>query len=114
MNDATPSRRTTSLAFTATTLVALVAMSASVSAAPARAVAQEARAESHVVRAVAAAMAAVARDLFGGETVSIAVLPNGPSDERTPAAALPIVHEVDAPPGRMLDERLLALPPPAC
>ncbi len=103
------------LAATATTLVALVAMSASVSTAAVPRDA-EVRLESHVVRAVAAAVAAAARDLLAAERSPVAM-----------AAFEPVLSAAEAVTGRcapapaqvtvsttLLGERLLDLPPPAC
>lgn len=102
------------LAATATTLVALMAMSASVSAVPVLRDA-EVRVESHVVRAVAAAVAAAARDLLAGKrsTTAVAafepVLGVAPALTWRPAVGAPRAT-VSA---TMLGERLLDLPPPA-
>ena len=113
-----PVRATRGLAATATTLVALVAMSATVSAGPTptRAPEAQARLESHVVRAVAAAVAAAARDLLAGQhpTVVAARL------EPAPQTGLAAGRWVRARPGSsggtqaLLAERLLDLPPPIC
>lgn len=112
--------RATGLAATATTLVAMVAMSATVSGAPApRALDAQVRAtlsESHVARVVAAAVAAAARDLLGGEqwTTAVALL-----EDPAGCGAHAIWCTVTTPawpfaPLVLLDERLLDLPPPSC
>ena len=96
--------RVVGLAATASTLFALVAMSATVANGP-------------VPRAaVAAAMAAAARDLLVSEHPSAAIVVlepcvgiDGAGDGR-PAASCDVVP-ADA---RLLGERLLDLPPPAC
>ncbi len=94
--------------------MALVAMSAS--AAPAaRALDRESLAESRMVRAVGAAVAAAARDLVGTERCSMAV---GLAEPQTPAGPVGIspagpVTVTWAPP-ELLGERMLDLPPPAC
>ncbi|MCZ6611199.1 MAG: hypothetical protein O6941_01080 [Planctomycetota bacterium] len=112
--------RATGLAATATTLVAMVAMSATVSRAPTpRALDAQVRAtlsESHVARVVAAAVAAAARDLLGGErcTAAVALLEDSAGYGAhaiwctATAPAWPFAALV------LLDERLLDLPPPSC
>jgi hypothetical protein len=110
-------RRAAALSVTATTLVALVAMSATVSAAPTPAASHvEARLESTVARAVAAVVAAAARDLLGAKqsTAAVALLEplaavgDSEGSWRAPVAANP------TPPPMLLGERLLDLPPPTC
>jgi hypothetical protein len=110
-------RRAAALSVTATTLVALVAMSATVSVAPAPAASHvEARLESSVARAVAAVVAAAARDLLGAKqsTAAVALLEPltsiGASEASWPARA---PAQRTAPP-MLLGERLLDLPPPTC
>ena len=100
----TSSYRVVGLAATASTLFALVAMSAAVANGPAP------RA------AVAAAMAAAARDLLVSERPSAAMVvlepcvgTDGGGDGR-PAASRDVVPAH----ARLLGERLLDLPPPAC
>ena len=108
-------RRAAALSVTATTLVALMAMSATVSAAPA-APHVEARLESTVARAVAAVVSAAARDLLGAKqsTAAVALLEPltaaGDSQASWPA---PVPAQRTAPP-MLLGERLLDLPPPTC
>ncbi len=111
--------RATGLVATATTVLALAAMSAAVSAAASTNAAPRGpvpgcRAEPLVVRAVAAAVAAAVRDLVGAERsmAAPALLVSAAECDlpdvslirrarRTPVAIL-----------RILDERLLDLPPP--
>lgn len=97
------------------TLVALVAMSATVATGPALR-AEETRLESHVVRAVAAAVVAAARDLLVSDhpVAAAAVLEHclpadGPcvGGDASSREAVP-VHAC------LLSERLLDLPPPTC
>ncbi len=96
--------RVVGLAATASTLLALVAMSAAVASGPAP------RA------AVAAAMAAAARDLLVSELPSAAIAVLEPcvgmdgAGDRRPAAS----GDVVPPHARLLGVRLLDLPPPAC
>jgi hypothetical protein len=109
-------RRAAALNVTATTLVALLAMSATVSVAPAPAVSHvEARLESSVARAVAAVVAAAARDLGAKQSTAAAALLEpltsvGASETSWPAR---IPAQRTAPP-MLLGERLLDLPPPTC
>jgi len=114
--------RTTSFAATATTLAALVAMAA---AAPharglhlprATHVEVAALGEARTIRAVAAVVAAAARDLLTGHTTA-ALCPGG--FPRTVAGAAPVVttprHTSPRPTtAPVLDERLIDLPPPRC
>ncbi|MHC4415008.1 MAG: hypothetical protein ACYS0G_06980 [Planctomycetota bacterium] len=104
------------LAATATTLVALVAMAATVSIAPApRALELERLSESPVVRAVAAAVAAAARDLVGSErcTTTLALLePSARCDDASASGPVASLND-SCPPPTLLGERLLDLPPPA-
>ena len=113
----TPPRRAASLTITATTLVALVAMSATIFAAPSpRAIEVEGRLETHVVRAMAAAVAAAARELMGAEqsTANVALLePASQLPGAAPAPAIAPARGTAAPPS-LLGERLLDLPPPTC
>jgi hypothetical protein len=110
-------RRTAALTVT-TTLVALVAMSATVSAAPAPTASPvEARLESNVARAVAAVVAAAARDLLGAKqtTVAVALLePLTAADGSLASwpASWPTISAADPP--MLLGARLLDLPPPTC
>jgi hypothetical protein len=110
----------TSLTTTAGAIVALMAIAATVTAAPsARSAIVESRtslADTNAVRAMAAAIAAVARELAGGERV-VAALPvismwstlASPSGDQFLSRG-----DDDRPiPGR-LEEHLLDLPPPAC
>ncbi len=106
--------RAVSVAATATTLMALVAMSTAVSGAcPLRGIDVATRSETPVARAVAAVVAAVARDLAGGERSAAAAArlePAGlPAPERVRREWTPATAPVAL--GR-LDERLLDLPPP--
>ena len=115
--DTSPAFRVAGLAATATTLVALVAMSATVAGGPApRAREVEARLEDHVVRAVAAAVAAAARDLLVLERPAAAVIVVGPCVQtgRTAVNRLAVSRDVPRGGATLLGERLLDLPPPAC
>ncbi len=107
--------RSVGLAATATTLVALVAMAAMVSAAPVpRGLDGAALRESHVMRAVAAAVAAAARDLLSGErcpTVVAFFEPCATGDVRATVCREHASVIVIALP-TLLGERLLDLPPP--
>lgn len=108
--------RSASIAVTATALVALVAMSAPLGAAPApRAAAIEGRFESGVVRAVAAVVAAAAREL-GGERLIVAAawLEGSTGHARPESCAAAPRGAMGLPPPPLLGERLLDLPPPAC
>jgi hypothetical protein len=114
--DISPAFRVAGLAATATTLVALVAMSATVSIGPTlRACEVEARLEDHVVRAVAAAVAAAARDLLVLERPEAAVVVGGPwvQTGRDAVSRLEMSHDVPRGEATRLGERLLDLPPPA-
>lgn len=108
--------RAGALAATATTLVALAAMTAAASAQVVpRAIDTEIRSESRMVRVVAAAVAAAARDLLGTErcTAAVAVLSQAPAD--LPASGAPAHERPHRPAGVLrLAPRLLDLPPPAC
>lgn len=107
--------RCVGLAATATTLVALVAMAATVSAAPVpRGLDGAALRESHVMRAVAAAVAAAARDLLSGErrpTVVAFFQPSAPDNEQASSCGASASAAAFALP-TLLSERLLDLPPP--
>jgi hypothetical protein len=117
----TRSRHTANLACTASALVALIAVAAAVSSlspATIRSAMMETRGsntESAAVRAVAAAVAAVARDLVGGERITAAIpvqaLVLEVSSGSIPAA-------IPSTPGgvrsRLLEERLIDMPPPMC
>jgi hypothetical protein len=110
-------RRSAALTVTATSLVVFLAMSATVSAAPAPAVSQvEARLESTGARAVAAVVAAAARDLLGAKQTTAAGALLEPltvvaAGEASWPASWPAVT---AGPPLRLGERLLDLPPPTC
>jgi hypothetical protein len=110
-------RRAAALTVTATTLVALAAMSATVSAAPTPAASHmEARLESTVARAVAAVVAAAARDFLGAKQATAAVALLEPLTAVTGSETLwpawwPTLH---AGPPMLLGARLLDLPPPTC
>ncbi len=100
--------RVAGLTATASTLVALVAMSATVATGPApRAV---------EVRAVAAAVAAAARDLLVSEHPSAAVAVLEPCVATGDDGVRRAVTSCDPGPvhAMLLGERLLDLPPPAC
>jgi hypothetical protein len=111
------------LASTASAVVALVAIAATISTVQSavhfRGSPTEARAaavEAPTVRAVAAAVAAAARELVGGEQVH-AALPHrlislGAPDQADPDA--PLHHDEPIVRSRMIAERLLDLPPPGC
>jgi hypothetical protein len=108
-------RRAAALTVTATSLVALLAMSATVSAAPAApAPVVEGRLEAHVARAMAAVVAAAVRDLAGAKQFAAAAalepLPATGGSAAGPASW----PAVPAAPPMLLGERLLDLPPPAC
>ena len=114
--DTSPAFRAAGLAATATTLVALVAMSAAVSSGPTlRAREVEARLEDHVVRVVAAAVAAAARDLLVLERPAAAVVVGGPCVQtgRDAVSPLAVSHDVPGGDATRLGERLIDLPPPA-
>ena len=115
--DTSPAFRVAGLAATATTLVALVAMSATVAGGPTlRAREVEARLEDHVVRAVVAAVAAAARDLLVLERPAAAVVVVGPCVQTARDSVCRRAFSHDLPRGEAtrLGERLLDLPPPAC
>ncbi len=103
------------LAATATTLMALVAMSTAVSGpGSVRADDGAIRSDSPVVRVVAAVVVAVARDLARAEHTAPAVA------LLEPVGHLDVARIADRPetdgepvPGTLLSERLLDLPPPA-
>src|SRR5262245_340052 len=111
------------LASTAGAVVALVAIAATMttlqSAVHWRGSPVETRAaavEAPSVRAVAAAVAAAARELVGGEQIH-AALPNrlitlGAPDQADPHA--PLHHDDPIVRSRMIAERLLDMPPPGC
>lgn len=105
--------RVAGLAVTATTLVALCAMSARFPASP---VLAGDRGESHVMRAVAAAVAAAARDLLVGEQSAAALAAAPAADEggAAPPADGARPHERIRPRRPPLAARQLDLPPPAC
>lgn len=110
--------RSSSVAVTATTFVALVAMAATVSVAPqARAVTVDCRAvvsEGPAVRSVAAAVAAVARDLLKNDRAEVALpAPMLVATSLPPIGGKPLVPTAGRQPcGIELREALLALPPP--
>jgi hypothetical protein len=102
------------LAVTATSLVAMVAAASAVPSPGAAGVGP--RLESHVVRSVAAAVAAVARDLVGAEQTAMTAALLDPSPTGAdPSMWRPLAppEEAAAPPS-LLGERLLDLPPPTC
>jgi hypothetical protein len=116
--------RTANLAVTATTLVALAAMAAGApslrSVEAARAVETEVLSsfgENPAVRAVAAAVAAAARDLLRGQPATMALPATGvigavsaaPAKPRPVAEAVRCVTATD-----WLGPRRLDLPPPSC
>ncbi len=107
MNSENRTSSTFRLTATASTLVALVAMSATVATGPApRAV---------EVRAVAAAVAAAARDMLVSERPSAAVAVLEPCVATDDAGVRRVVASDPGPVhARLLGERLLDLPPPAC
>ena len=111
------------LASTASAVVALVAIAALMSSAPRLAMARVAPVEARSsviaapsVRAVAAAVAAAARELVGGERINAALpVPRFAEALAAPAGRLidrsnpdQIIH------CRMVSERLIDLPPPSC
>ncbi len=116
------STRPASLAATATTLLALLAMTSMASAAATpRAADMQSRStvsESHMVRAMAAVVAAAARDLLVGDQhatpivagpfLSLFAFHQSTSQVRRTRDAAAIVLSVT------LGERLLDLPPPVC
>jgi hypothetical protein len=101
------------VAATATTLVALVAMSTAVSGAcPVRGI-EATRGETPVARAVAAVVAAVARDLAGSERSAAAAARLEPADLPAPEPVSSDWTPTTTPLAlSRLDERLLDLPPP--
>jgi len=115
--------RTSGFAATATTLVALVAMAAaapSVRGLPAARIAHAEIlapwSESQAMRAVAAVVAAAARDLLAGQQTSVALLASGPGHVLPADRGVSVRRwvAVAAPPPETLDQRLLDLPPPGC
>jgi hypothetical protein len=102
------------VAATATTLVALVAMSTAVSGAcPVRGIDVATRGETPVARAVAAVVAAVARDLAGSERSAAAAARLEPADLPAPEPVSSDWTPTTTPLAlSRLDERLLDLPPP--
>jgi hypothetical protein len=115
--------RTTGFAATATTLVALVAMAAaapSVRGLPAARIAHAEIlapfSESQAMRAVAAVVAAAARDLLAGQQTSVALPAPAPGDVQAENRAASVRRQVAvaAPPPETLDQRLLDIPPPGC
>ena len=111
---------TNSTTISAATLIAVLAMlSCATTASSVHPVACDTRAtldESKAVRAMAAAVAAVARDLLGTDRSMAALPPMNPCDE--PVIAPPNRHLTawshHLPPRTPLAERLLDLPPPSC
>ena len=105
-------------AISAPTIMALLAMTAAASvwSGPASIEARAPLADAAKVRAVAAVVKAVARDLFRADQTVTAIalaLPEASilcSDAEV--AIVPIAS--DLPAGRILSERLLDLPPPMC
>ena len=118
------STRPTSLAATATTLLALMALTSMTSTASSLV---NARAdlhsrtmlnESHMVRAMAAVMAAAARELLVGDQHATPII-TGPVESLpavpTPTPSFGRAGDADAiVPSLALGERLLDLPPPVC
>jgi hypothetical protein len=115
-------RRSTSpgLTTTAGAIVALVAIAATMTAAPsAHATIVETRsslADTKTVRAVAAAMVAVARELAGKDRVDSSLPVIITLDSGIAPSDVLIVHRDDRAhqPRAHLSERLLDLPPPGC
>ena len=109
--------RTAGLAATATTLLALAAMSTAVSSWPGPRLGHAgARSEAPGVRAVAAVVAAVARDLLATEGSGVAMpafASWGDCGAAEGCAAAPPAQGA-VPRRLLLGERLLDLPPPTC
>jgi hypothetical protein len=117
------STRTSGLAATATTLVALVAVAAAapvVRAAPAARVAPvEMLAplnESEAMRVLVGVVAAAARDLLARQQTTTALLPADFEAPRRVESRIirPPSTTPSRPPTERLDQRLLDLPPPIC
>ncbi len=106
--------RAAGIAATATALLALVTVSARVAAGPAPRLEGEGRGQPQVMRAVAAAVAAVARDLAGAERLSgSGTLPVQPGWTEPDGVRLAEPPRPERPLGTVvLAERLLDLPPP--
>ena len=125
-NSTTSGPRSSQFVATATTLIALVAMVAGAPEARghthARATQVElvelvaGRAESAAVRAVAAVMAAAARDILTGGPCSADLLAPAPLDLGAEEWSRPRLEREETGPPRApaLAERLLDLPPPVC
>lgn len=113
--------RSTSLTATATALLALAALATAASTGPLQGArdlnGRTATSESQVVRVVAAAVAAVARDLLASDqhTASAIDEPFARSIVGNATMAMAVIPQ-DARIARqeVLDERLLDLPPPIC
>lgn len=102
-------------ALTATTLLALVAMSATAASPAPRAQEGTPAGESRLVRVVAAAVAAAARDFLGAEHCTAALtLRDADTDPVRPRGANPPATRSDVTAVMRLGVRLLDLPPPAC
>ncbi len=107
--------RATGLAATATTVLALAAMSAAASTDPApRGPVAGYRAEPLVVRAVAAVVAAAVRDLVGAERSMEApvLLVSAAEYDLQSGSLIRCARRTPIAIPRILDERLLDLPPP--
>lgn len=107
--------RATGLAATATTVLALAAMSAAASTNPApRGPVQGCRAEPLVIRAVAAVVAAAVRDLVGAERsmTAPALLVSAAECDLPDVSLIKRARRTPVAIPRILDERLLDLPPP--
>ena len=98
----------------ATTLMALVAVSATVASAPAPRGLIAQSSSDHVVRAVAAAVAAAARDLLGAERSTAPLAALDPSFGEGAPCGLAAQPAGMCGPVALLGERLLDLPPPTC
>lgn len=115
----TPSR-SAGIAATATTLVAILAMATTSSIIPATAAipleARSLQGEAPAVRAVAAVVAAMARDLIDLDVVVMTAMSgDGPEPFAQDAAlAMPMPASTRLVAPRRLGPRLLDLPPPAC
>ena len=112
------STRTAGLAATATALLALAAMSTAVSSwpGPRHAGPRMGPSEAPGVRAVAAVVAAVARDLLATEGSGVAMPALASCGDCGAAEGCAAAPPVEGAPVRrlLLGERLLDLPPPTC
>jgi hypothetical protein len=121
-SDCFPSRkaRSTSPSTTAGTLVALVAIAALLAGPVAGVSTMESRVgtrEAPSVRAVAAAVAAVARELVGKDRIDLDVPTRHSLASVMMAPPVTLISQVDDQPIlplRTIGERLLDLPPPGC